>query len=771
MFFLRRGIPAGISFPKDFFSSDGKHEIQDSSQAPPLNQRHTYFQDVHHGNPHRSLRRVIKPPARFKNSRMSLRPVHRPVLCAKCGVRCEDKSVLQGNKSDVEPSTSVPVDPANGTGSSTGNAGNGSNQPKKNGVTRKKAKAEKQAIGNSSTTKRPDNNSSISIPPLLEDPKDFCYESVGCSGILENTWKRPLAKPLRTQSRPGGTKGSQLTDFETKVTINGRMPVLVPATNASSSKTNLSFCDMPQLQGPGSDKLSVRIHDGNPYKSSKLSCKLENSDSSSAPIFRITKPPSELTKLSNDNMKVNNLKLCISKISCGRRKLENVVLRRTQSLGNPLFVTKKPSSETYSLSAPGLNGTGGRSKVRKRIAKTPLRFRDQNYPFNLDPNICRAESGILDSISQTSEDSLIKSSLNEENCDNNHIETINPAFKDNSEDRVLSDEAKKRSRSVSGNSIPSEPVKTPVLKIFFDSKGSGMVVQVPPKVVTPCIQSGPGVELVESKAARKAMKKAKKEARKKHLPDPFPANNALLPLTLQTSCSVDQQKTSLLPSPQAYNSAADYHLPSSATESNAPDLTDWLSMSSDLEQGSSSHPTKKRKKVKRKRKEKRADKTRSDDSRRSTSSTVLTPSPAFIDHEDMVSSSTTIPSTSGTSSMSSHYALLSPGSDTRDVENKEQSEAHERVLLSLKRLDRNAYTTVTKELDYLPTSTNKVAESQEEPSHSLLGASAHIDPDGSVEAESLEFYLHEKSNQTYKKGDVVWGQNKGMHRHFQRPVE
>jgi len=756
----RRGTPAGIPFPKDFFSgSCAKSEVLDASQVPPLNQRHTYFQEVHHGNQHRSLRRIIKPPARFKNSRMSLRPVHRPVLCAKCGVRCEDKSNSQGNSDkDTLPEPSTTDSNATSTPTSV----------KRNGIHRKKTHA--KALGNKSETLLGRTSSSsksssrdTQSPVLQEDPNDYCYESVGSSGIIENAWKRPLSKPLKNQVK--SVSGKTLSKQENpSFAFNGRSkspppPVLVPATCGSTSVVESSYCDKPPLLGLSSDKARNRLNLGQLAKSS-----VQGSQKPSTTIFRVTKSSSDVSKLSDEQSKMNNLKLCISKISCGKkRKLnENIVLKLNQSTPNLLCVTKMPG-ESDSQCQSGLS-SNNKIKIKRRITKTPLRFRDQSYSTADGKTFSPMESD-FSRIFPISDHEIMDKKVTEENCESNHVGThtrtvSNPIESLHKTSPILSCNSSSTTNTSSSSSSSSnfnvqEPVKTPVLKILFDSKGSGMVVQIPSKATSQS-PSLNGSELAESKAARKAMKKAKKEARKKHVSEP--TKIALPPLTPQTVSSYGDNPSTILP-PIRFS-----ELNSSSTNElhHPPESTDWCSMSSDVEISPVGHPAKKRKKVKRRRKDKKSFRVKNEDSpEESTSSAIPTPSPPLVDNDEAVSSSTTTgPSIKFDKYGTGKYVFANHCSDTKDSESKEHREAQERVLISLKRLDTNAYTTVSKEVDQVPTSTNtnKTSEAINEDVSSDGPAALNTDEPCEA-AESSEFYIHEKSNQIFRKGDVVWGQN------------
>lgn len=97
-----RHLPCGISSPMNFLSQQsGSKPDTDEDKLFSLGQRFTYFQDkspasktnVDIVNPQPfHLRRTIRPPARYKNSRMTVRLRPRQVLCSKCRSICNENS-------------------------------------------------------------------------------------------------------------------------------------------------------------------------------------------------------------------------------------------------------------------------------------------------------------------------------------------------------------------------------------------------------------------------------------------------------------------------------------------------------------------------------------------------------------------------------------------------------------------------------------------------------------------------------------------------------
>lgn len=94
-----RHLPCGISSPMMSQQSSSKPDPEEDKLFS-LGQRFTYFQEkppasknVENVNPQPfHLRRKIRPPARYKNSRMTVRLRPRQVLCSKCRSICNENS-------------------------------------------------------------------------------------------------------------------------------------------------------------------------------------------------------------------------------------------------------------------------------------------------------------------------------------------------------------------------------------------------------------------------------------------------------------------------------------------------------------------------------------------------------------------------------------------------------------------------------------------------------------------------------------------------------
>ncbi|XP_069674097.1 PWWP domain-containing protein 2A-like [Periplaneta americana] len=84
----KKHLPCGIASPLHF-GSKPEAAAADEDKLFALGQRFTYFQDKQQPF---HLRRTIRPPARYKNSRMTVRLRPRQVLCSKCRSICNENS-------------------------------------------------------------------------------------------------------------------------------------------------------------------------------------------------------------------------------------------------------------------------------------------------------------------------------------------------------------------------------------------------------------------------------------------------------------------------------------------------------------------------------------------------------------------------------------------------------------------------------------------------------------------------------------------------------
>ncbi|KAJ9579552.1 hypothetical protein L9F63_004737 [Diploptera punctata] len=97
----KKHLPCGVSPPAGFLQTDASLE---EDKLFSLGQRFTYFQEKSPAHPTPPstknnvelqpfhLRRTIRPPARYKNSRMTVRLRPRQVLCSKCRSICNENS-------------------------------------------------------------------------------------------------------------------------------------------------------------------------------------------------------------------------------------------------------------------------------------------------------------------------------------------------------------------------------------------------------------------------------------------------------------------------------------------------------------------------------------------------------------------------------------------------------------------------------------------------------------------------------------------------------
>lgn len=100
VFFIFRQLPCGVVAPQNFLNQmvSPKTEHIDDDKLYSVSQRFTYFQEktqaANKGGllNHFHVRRAIKPPARFKGARMTVRLRPRQVLCSKCRSICNENS-------------------------------------------------------------------------------------------------------------------------------------------------------------------------------------------------------------------------------------------------------------------------------------------------------------------------------------------------------------------------------------------------------------------------------------------------------------------------------------------------------------------------------------------------------------------------------------------------------------------------------------------------------------------------------------------------------
>lgn len=94
----KRNLPCGINgppnFPDQIFSPKSEHAEDD--KLVTVNQRFTYFQPPQQqqdkGIVNLHMRRAIKPPARYRGAKMTVRLRPRQVLCSKCRSICNENS-------------------------------------------------------------------------------------------------------------------------------------------------------------------------------------------------------------------------------------------------------------------------------------------------------------------------------------------------------------------------------------------------------------------------------------------------------------------------------------------------------------------------------------------------------------------------------------------------------------------------------------------------------------------------------------------------------
>ena len=461
--FVRRGIPAGISFPKEGITPPV--DLPGSElDARPISQRHTYTQTGQGAAPPPqdtkpsgiSLRRVIKTPARFKNSRTSVRLRCRPVLCARCSDLCEDKL---------------------SQGSSEGNG-----------------RRNNQAAKEKTTTIKPAEDRTTTNKFLkTEEEVDYSYVAIGKSDIVDNFWKRPLAQPVPSSTKLAGPKKSKHVNGgkegrKTATTLKSEPPM----TFTPPAEDNVSIQEMYKAEDP--ERSMSNMGTAVVPKSSVLLARKSKRKGYPLPAVN----PSKCLRFA-DSKKQKHKNKTVSNIIQGGEKNSAAECSSTKNeLDNHIQLQEWSN------------------RMRKK-SNVPARFRDSSFPPK--SHFGRHRS---------SEEENSPSSP--ETLSTDHLETLGGSTKlgsDRSHMRCNASTGSCSSNSMinsspedvsagsssNGDKVDSTKTKTPVIKITFGSSGNGVVVQIPPKnTKREMIPSD-----TESKSCRKAMKKAKKEARKKRL--------------------------------------------------------------------------------------------------------------------------------------------------------------------------------------------------------------------------------------------------------------
>ena len=738
----------------------------DPTQVPPLPQRHTYFQEnplTHHDplKARAALRRVIKPPARFKNSRMSLRLRHRPVLCAKCKTLCEEKNGVTSssnsgnsnkeNPEDQDSSKKVAATPAACTSSSAESASSLS----VTGVATRRSKSVESSCNPSSVS----STSATSVKKSdAEVEQDYSFVSIGTKSFVDNYWKRPNPGP---EEPPSNGKERSKSASSTNNGSNGSKEVKVP-------------------------RLSSRIE----ARSSGGSSETKDTSSTS------TASSSSLAK-ENKSVKINgkkskNIKLCITKVAAGTTmdvKTE-VVTTQGGSSDEPCSSTST-TSNLVEDDAGGANTKDLRT-LRKRNTTVPVRFRDQGYVtkkniFNFKrrrdedgeedtegmPDLTDRSSPLMEGDSTVDEDALHPPKLSKSSSPEAllpRVAVTEEPHQEHSTNAVpIVTETPPDGKSVSSG----EPLKTPVIKISFGSPGNGVVIQIPPKAKQeePLLSSSGPLD----RAVRKAMKKAKKEARRKlslssREPSPDPPPQTVMMAPILPNC--DHSESTALPGTQLIP------LPEPSTSSNNVSELPLPVLS-----------FKKKKKEKKKKRDKEMNGALLQSSRENSSSQADSRSNSVLlqNHDRISPSSTTendatmiepvIPPLT-LSLASSKSITIVPSEKHSSVpvvpiaELSPQQAPPQRLCISLKRLTENSLgwdIAQNNRNHYNNSNNNELSESA---SDSGQSSPAHLEPNDVMEtlpdddenrsnASSLDSYTDERRNYVYKKGDIVWGKLPG----------
>lgn len=785
---FRRGIPSGISFAKEHVvGSTPEKSDQDGAQTTPLFQRQSYNQGISSsgssGTPtssrQPSLRRIIKPPARFKNARMSLRLRARPVLCGKCRSLCDGKE--DSTKDDNEET--------------------------------EKAKKEKDRI-KSTKTDETTGTSTTELTGKLKgavqsqtvvDPKDLCYESVGSTRVVENFWKRPLMKPLipSTEETYAKLRKHKLTS-ETK---EGRKRIK-PCNNPNDSVIS----NIP----------SSTTHHGEQQSAQGTGTCSEQTVASS-PAFLTKSTACDTTFPNTRSRKASNLKMCITKITERRNGLSSPHGKRKTSTSAEDTPSSEPAhsdtsprhsekeeDERSTFTQPEIVTNGKRTRSSSKKSKqwdsrirskstVPERYRDDStkniFSFNKRRpvadgsgeipvlTLCRSEDPNQFKVSMLCEpnDATVTTSKSE---DNDHESEVTPGS------TVLSSSVESSSSSqetdyLTGNSSSNSPcnstilhevtpnfsiksrstaevTKTPSIKITFGSSGNGMVVQIPPKTT----QQAECTSTTELKANRKAMKKAKKEAKRKRSLSPSfllssPSTNALSPdPPIKAEPSTPASPESQLASDQEGKVDVKLHL----------EVYEAPSIHNSDELIPSAKVPKKRKKQKKRR---RSIKTlKENDDLNSCSSHDANASFNSIS----TSQSNENPTNDQDSPPSSASSLKSFNLD--NMSNSDSHESHQncrkesgpqRVCINLKRINTNAYVPLPQQHDTAKSNLDhEDLVAPESNGIDLEGSDSNEFPDSETSkgneaealgsrGESMDFYRDKDRHCTYEKGDIIWG--------------
>ncbi|CAG7729795.1 unnamed protein product [Allacma fusca] len=732
-----RGIPSGISFPKDYCTGSVVEPLgeNDPTQVPPLPQRHTYFQDKDGSlaDPMKArlaLRRVIKPPARFKNSRMSLRLRSRPILCAKCRTLCEDK--VSSQSSDTQEDAELSKKIVSG-----------------GGVTTRRGKS---TMGVTLTSNIPSTQES-------ESTQDYSYVSVGSKTFIENYWKRPSLLPppdekvgRSNSSTPlSSCQGGPLKPPTDSMVVVKSVPKM-PKINSScmnENKLTLTLTKdnnnkvLPKLlvsSNPGFEK-TVKIKKSKNFKAYKA--KLLNTSSSPNQVEKPVEPR-DLTEIPEERL--------------GDQYVVPATAHLPELNLDPVDVGLKDD-----LSA---NSKMWENRIRKK-STVPARFRDEGY---LTKNIFSFKRRRVEDDATEEGESPEHRLVPFEDMDQEGVEKetnkLSPGETSSSSDISRTSGTPNFPLpplvgSVGGTNghadAKVEPAKTPVIKISFGTPGNGVVVEIPPKAK----QEETGS--LADKAARKAMKKAKKEARRKLSLSREPSPSAKHALPQTPSPPASNPECSLVP-----------NCVEPATGPTTPEVKPDVNL---LEP----HHVSKRKKKEKKKKRSKPTKDNCD----STVSQSGTTPPYEDSSENYERISPTPDEPVSTSNLVVRIPQRSPeqqaveSDGNRSIDDSPESkigcstasssEAPQRLCISLKRLNDNSMVSWDITQSCITCSHNELDSGETE----QVGSPTSSEPNDypmndspsseqrNANASSIDSYTDECRNYQFKKGDIIWGKLPG----------
>jgi len=464
--FTRRGIPCGISFPKDYCSTipSKATELEGENEQPPVQERHTYF----HMNPNsppkplRKFNRATKPPARYKNGRLALRLRHRPVLCSKCKAYCEEKNPPRNAQDTTE----------NGD-SQSARLLTRRNEPKSKAADRKSG--DKLVLETASDCQ---NSKSV------VDTEDYTYSVVGPNGgVVENYWKRPNPAEIIQQEK---TRHSVKTDEK------GSAEAVDPAKSIQS----LNSTDNNQI--PSFILL-------NPSEAEHLSSSIQS-------------------KRQNLKFCIKKLQLQKQSVVPNINQIPDSSSLVDTTIVDDHDIPAISRSSVVRESAGDVCSTDEKSRKRSTAGTVPARFRDAKNVFDFKRRRQGSKvvagldlaSALVTHLSSPihSSTAMAPSSLNEPEEDPTTSSDVTTTAFVSAPSSGRTSAASPSTKRLSLNPA-SDVARTPTIKISYGSSGKGVVIEIPSKPTVEAIAADPmDLEKAEKKAHRKAKKQAKRKMAK-----------------------------------------------------------------------------------------------------------------------------------------------------------------------------------------------------------------------------------------------------------------